>query len=177
MQSAQSSAIDAGRIIKVNHAGEHGAVNIYAGQIAIAKLRARSLLPELAEFKAHEERHRAIFAKELTRRGLPRCRSYWLCGLGGYALGFLTGLMGARFIATATVAVERVVLRHLQAQLGGIGLSDPDATAAISAILREEQYHHDQSAARIRDAGVIDRVAGSVISAATESVIWIGMRI
>jgi ubiquinone biosynthesis monooxygenase Coq7 len=177
MDSARVPAIDAGRIMKVNHAGEHGAVSIYAGQIAMARLRAPFLLPELAEFKAHEQRHRAIFAKELDRRGLPRCRSYWLCGLGGYVLGFLTGLMGARSIATATVAVERVVLRHLQEQLREIGVTDPDATTAISAILSEEQYHHDQSAARMRHAGVIDRMIGSVISAATEAVIWIGMRI
>lgn len=177
MDSGQVAVADAGRIIKVNHAGEHGAVNIYAGQIAMARLRARFLLPELSEFKSHEERHRSIFARELKRRGLPRCRSYWLCGLGGYVLGCLTGAMGVRCIATATVAVERVVLRHLQQQLLAIGTTDPAATAAISAILTEEQQHHDQSAARIHHAGMMDRVTGSVISAATEAVIWIGMRI
>ena len=177
MNSTRASAVDAGRIIKVNHAGEHGAVNIYAGQIAVARLRARFLLPELAEFKAHEERHRSIFSTELRRRGLPRCRSYWLCGVGGYALGFVTGLMGARSIAVATVAVERVVLRHLQQQLLQIGCADPDATAAISSILAEEQQHHDQSVACLRRAGVIDRIIDSLISAATEAVIWIGMRI
>ncbi|MCS0592646.1 demethoxyubiquinone hydroxylase family protein [Massilia norwichensis] len=177
MDSARGSTIDAGRIIKVNHAGEHGATNIYAGQIAMARLRAPSLLPELAEFKAHEERHRAIFAKELKRRGLPRCRSYWLCALGGYVLGLLTGLMGAQSIASATVAVERVVLRHLRQQLLEIGNADPDATVAISAILSEEQQHHDQSAKHIRHTGVIDRLIGSGISAATEAVIWLGMRL
>jgi ubiquinone biosynthesis monooxygenase Coq7 len=177
MNGVRATAVDAGRIMKVNHAGEHGAVNIYAGQIAAARLRASILLPELAEFKAHEERHRSIFARELKRRGLPRCRSYWLCGAGGYVLGFLTGLMGVRSIATATVAVERVVLRHLRQQLVDIGATDPDATAAISAILSEEQQHHDQAAVHIRRVGVIDRMIGSVISAATESVIWIGMRI
>jgi ubiquinone biosynthesis monooxygenase Coq7 len=43
--------------------------------------------------------------------------------------------------------------------------------------LSEEQHHHDQAAIHIRRVGVIDRMIGSVISAATESVIWIGMRI
>ncbi|MCS0585189.1 demethoxyubiquinone hydroxylase family protein [Massilia pinisoli] len=176
MSGVPSSVVEAGRIIKVNHAGEHGAVKIYAGQIATARLRARGLLPQLAEFKAHEERHRSIFDKELTRRGLPRCRSYWLCGAGGYVLGFVTGLMGARSIAAATVAVERVVLRHLRQQLLQIGFADPEATAAISSIVGEEQLHHDQSANDLRHAGMIDRVIGSVISAATESVIWIGTR-
>jgi ubiquinone biosynthesis monooxygenase Coq7 len=177
MSNARASAVDAGRIIKVNHAGEHGAVNIYAGQIAAARLRARVLLSELAEFKTHEERHRSIFAKELKRRGLPRCRSYWLCGVGGYVLGFSTGLMGVQFIAITTMAVERVVLRHLRQQLVNIGTTDPDAIAAISAILSDEQRHHDRSTRHIRHAGVVHRMIGSVISAVTEAVIWVGMRI
>jgi ubiquinone biosynthesis monooxygenase Coq7 len=177
MNSAWIAIVDAARIIKVNHAGEHGEVNIYAGQIAITQLRACFLLPELAEFKADEERHRSIFAKELNRRGLQRCRSYCLCGLGGYVLGLVTGLIGVRTIATATVAVERVVLRQLQQQLSDIGCADADATAAISSILSEEQRHHDQSASRLHHTGFIDRVMGAAISAATEAVIWIGMRI
>jgi ubiquinone biosynthesis monooxygenase Coq7 len=177
MNSPGMLAAKAGRIMKVNHAGEHGAVNIYAGQIAAAKLRARALLPDLTDFKAHEERHRNIFGKELQRRGLPRCRSYWLCGVGGYVLGLFTGLMGVQAITTATVAVERVVLRHLQQQLLNIGESDPDAVTAISAILIEEQLHHDQFAAYICRESFLYRMLGSAISAATESVIWIGMRI
>ena len=163
--------------MKVNHAGEHGAVNIYAGQIAVAKLTARALLPDLTDFKAHEERHRNIFSKELKRRGLRRCRSYWLCGIGGYMLGFITGLMGVQAITTTTVAVERIVLRHLQQQLLEITESDSEAITAISAILSEEQFHHDQFAAFISRPSLLYRMLGSTISAATESVIWIGMRI
>lgn len=177
MSRSCTPAANAGRILKVNHAGEHGAVNIYAGQIATAKLRARDLLPDLADFKAHEERHRNIFGKELIRRDLSRCRSYSLCGAGGYALGFITGLMGVQAIATATVAVERVVLRHLQRQLLDIGESDPDAITAISAILSDEQLHHDQFSAYIHEATFLYRMLGSAISATTEMVIWIGMRI
>ena len=48
----------AGRVMKVNHAGEHGAVSIYTGQIFMARLTAKSLLPELLAFKADEEKHR-----------------------------------------------------------------------------------------------------------------------
>ncbi|QNA91153.1 demethoxyubiquinone hydroxylase family protein [Massilia sp. Dwa41.01b] len=163
--------------MKVNHAGEHGAVNIYAGQLAAAGWRARILVSELAEFKSHEERHRALFASELARRDLPRCRSYWLCGVGGYLLGFVTGLLGVRSIAIATVAVARVVLRHLEQQLLAIGTTDPHASAAISAILQEEQLHHDHSAAHVSDSGLLHRMLGAVISGATKSVIWIGMRL
>lgn len=173
----QRYSVEAGRIMKVNHAGEHGAVNIYAGQIAVARLRARALVPELAEFKAHEERHRAIFGREIHRRGLARCRSFWLCAVGGYALGVISGLLGIQAIATTTVAVERVVLRHLKQQLTDLDDKDPDAVAAISAILKDEQQHHDQSAAHIHHIGMLNRGLGSVVSASTELVIWIGMRI
>jgi ubiquinone biosynthesis monooxygenase Coq7 len=71
------------RVMKVNHAGEYGAIHIYTGQMFMARNRARALLAQLHEFKTHEERHRAIFATELQRRGVRRCRSYWLSGVGG----------------------------------------------------------------------------------------------
>lgn len=106
------------RIIKVNHAGEHGAICIYSGQIHIARLTARSMVSELTEFRSHERRHRAIFGAELQRRGRSRCRSYWFCGVGGYVLGLITGVLGPSAIAATTVAVESVVLRHLEQKTG-----------------------------------------------------------
>lgn len=101
------------RILMVNHAGEHGAICIYTGQIIAAWITARDMVNELEEFKAHEKRHRAVFWAELQRRGQRRCRSYWLCALGGFVLGLSTGFLGRKAIAATTVAVERVVLRHL----------------------------------------------------------------
>lgn len=109
IHSAQLS----GRIMKVNHAGEHSAISIYTGQIFMARLTARSLVPELIGFRADEEKHRAIFHLELQRRGLKRCNSYWLCAARGYALGAPTGLLGARAISLTTVAVERTMPMRL----------------------------------------------------------------
>ena len=82
------------RILKVDHAGEHGAINIYSGQIFVSSLLWPRLVPELTEFKSHEEGHRKRFGLELERRGRGRCRSFHLCGLGGLILGVLTGLLG-----------------------------------------------------------------------------------
>ncbi|MDR7376064.1 ubiquinone biosynthesis monooxygenase Coq7 [Rhodoferax ferrireducens] len=165
------------RMLRVNHAGEHGAVNIYAGQILAARLTASSLVPELAEFKAHEEKHRALFWAELQLRGVRRCRSYWLCGTGGFLLGLLTGVLGRHFIASTTVAVERVVLKHLRAQLQELSGHDDRAVSVISAIVEEEQHHHDQSASHLSKVQVMPALVGHVVSASTESVIWLGMRI
>lgn len=76
----------ADRYLKVNHAGEHGAICIYTAQIHVARLTAPSMVSELVEFRSHELRHRSIFLAELRRRNRPRCRSYWLCGAGGCPL-------------------------------------------------------------------------------------------
>ena len=105
------------RILKVNHAGEHGATNIYRGQRVACRWRNVALRCELEKFQKHEERHRAVFAEALRRRGLRRCRSYHLCGVAGFVLGLVTGLCGRASIAATTVAVERVVLRHLDARI------------------------------------------------------------
>lgn len=165
------------RIIKVNHAGENGAIHIYSGQIVIARFTAPHMLAELEEFRTHECKHRAIFAAELQRRGRPRCRSYLLCGLGGYMLGLVTGLFGASAIAATTVAVERVVLRHLEHQLVVLRAIDQPAVSAISAIVSEEMQHHDQSAVHELAGGFWLRMLKPVVSASTEAVIWLGMRL
>lgn len=165
-----------GRFIKVDHAGEHGAVCIYTGQILMARLTAPALVSELTEFREHELRHREIFRLELARRGRPRCRSYWLCGLGGFILGLITGLFGSGAIAATTVAVESVVLRHLEHQMLVLK-ADPGAVAAIAAIVADERAHHDRSLVHARASKFWSTVLTPVVSAATEAVIWTGMRL
>jgi len=163
------------RIMKVAHAGEHGAVQIYRGQLLGAALTARDWRPLLGEFAAHERTHRAIFAAELQRRGRPRCSSYWLCGLGGWVLGAVTGLLGRRAIAATTVAVERTVLAHLAEYRAMLAGRDEAGHAAISAILADEQAHHDALA---KDAnGIAARWVDAAVSASTHAVIRIGMRL
>lgn len=165
------------RIIKVNHAGEHGAIGIYTGQIFIARLTAPKMVGELADFRSHERRHRAIFAAELARRGRARCRSYWLCGAGGFVLGAATGLFGRSAIAATTVAVESVVLRHLDHQLDLLRDRDPHAVSAISSIVAEEQHHHDHSLSHVQVGTFWPAILSPLVSASTEAVIWLGMRL
>lgn len=162
------------RILKVDHVGEHGAVMIYRGQQFVARVTARASLGELAEIRAHEERHRAIFAETLARRGVRRCGSYWLCGLGGLLLGLITGLLGERVIAATTVAVERVVLRHLDEQLTVL-CADRTAMAAIASIIDDERAHHDLSLRRVGRDTFLVRAITRLVEASTERVIRVGM--
>ncbi|WP_395400510.1 demethoxyubiquinone hydroxylase family protein [Pseudoduganella sp. UC29_106] len=167
----------ASRVLKVNHAGENGAVNIYAAQIILARITAPKIVGELSEFKSHEERHRAVFWAELQRRNRPRCRSYWLCGIGGFILGLVTGAFGRGAITATTVAVERVVLRHLEQQLNLLDGCDETAVRAIESIVAEERQHYDRSASDIDGGNFWSRVLSPIVSASTEAVIWIGMRV
>lgn len=108
---------------------------------------------------------------------MRRCRSYWLCGIGGWVLGFVTGLLGRHAIAATTVAVERVVLRHLEAQLRELAGKDEAAVAAIAQIVDEERQHHDRSASHLEPGRFWSRLLSPIVAASTESVIWLGMRL
>jgi ubiquinone biosynthesis monooxygenase Coq7 len=163
------------RVLKVNHAGEHGAVNIYAGQIFLARITAPSIVAELIEFKSHEERHRAIFWSELQRRNRTRCWSYWLCAIGGLTLGLVTGAFGRGAIAATTIAVEGVVLRHLDQQLKLLDGKDEAAVKAIESIVTEERQHHDRSASHVGGDKFWSKVLSPLVATTTEIVIWIGM--
>ncbi len=63
------------RVIKVDHAGEHGAISIYTTQLWMARRRTPELVAELEEFLNHERRHRALFGAALLTRKRPRRRS------------------------------------------------------------------------------------------------------
>lgn len=158
----------AGRVMKVNHAGEQGTISIYSGQILMARCTAKALVAELKIFKRHEEGHRTIFQRELGRRGLKRCKSYWLCAMGGYALGIGTGLLGSRAISLTTVAVERVVLRHLRHQITLLA-HDADAVAKVAAAVTGEFFRACPASLparapdEYRDAAVAQFEPGSTI--------------
>lgn len=165
------------RIMKVNHAGEQGAIAVYLTQRWIARWPAPEMVAELDEFLSHERRHRALFAAELKARDRPRCRSFHLCTASGIVAGLLTGLIGRRAIAATTVAIERVVLHHLTLQLAALDGKDASAAATIRTIIDDEQEHHDRSAARLGRATMLESLIDRSIASSTRAIIWLGMRL
>ena len=166
----------ADRLLRLDHAGENGAVSIYAGQMAVARWTAPAMLDDLARFQADERRHRALFAAELQRRGLTRCKSFTICAVGGYMLGLVTGLLGRPAIAATTVAVEKVVLRHLERQITVLSTSDAAAARTVSDIVAEETAHRDGFDAQ-RGSSLLLRPIQAIVSASAELAIWLGMRL
>ena len=167
----------AGRILKVNHAGEFGAVNIYRAQILVGSIFRTQYVDTLKDFLAHEKAHLEIFRAEIERRGVRRCRSYYLCGLGGFSLGIMSGLLGRNSVLACTAAIETVVLRHLEEQISALRqIGDIEAAKAVESIVQDEMEHH-QEGLRASTKCVFYKPFVKIIEFCTESVIWMGMRL
>lgn len=164
------------KILKVNHAGEFGAINIYKSQILVSKFFRRDYVPLLEGFLKDEERHLSVFWKEIQRREGIKCKSYWLCGLGGYFMGFVSALLGKPGIMACTWAVESVVTEHLRNQLEYLQeKDDAEAYNAVRSILDDEEHHRDTG---LNEGGknILYAPFRFLIRIFTEGVIRFGMR-
>ena len=132
------------KILKVDHAGEFGAINIYRSQLLVSRFFKRDYAPVLEQFLEDEKRHMDIFWQEIKRRNGIKCKSFWLCGAGGYFMGFISALLGKKGVMACTWAVESVVTEHLEKQLIYLDkIGDKEAYNAVKAILADEEHHRD----------------------------------
>ena len=170
------ASTQAEKMIKVDHTGENGAVNIYRAQYVAATLRCPGLKPQLKDFQHHEEEHREIFRLYLNKVGIRRCVSYHFAGIGGFALGLVTGLIGPTAIAATTYAVENVVLKHLEEQLPFLETDSHDAFLAVKAIYDDEKEHHDHAKSQLGKNSILTKAIIGIVRLSTELVIRFGMR-
>jgi hypothetical protein len=101
------------QLLRVNHAGERGAISIYKGQILISQLLHPEVVPSLGQMLSHEQKHFHTFDEILRARGLRHCHALVLWALGGWALGILTAILGQRAIWTCTAAIESTSMHIL----------------------------------------------------------------
>jgi 3-demethoxyubiquinol 3-hydroxylase len=160
------------RILRVNYAGECGAIRIYGAQIFVARRLHPSVVPFLVETIAHERRHAATFRELMWPRGTRPCRAMPVWGAGGTLLGLFTGLLGINAIMICTEAVERTVHTHLNKQLAFLGERDTVLSDAIRAIRDEEVGHHDRAHDGRTSFGFFARVLDTLVAGATSLLIW-----
>ena len=136
-------------MLRVDHAGELGAVAIYQGQRAVfAALDTPPLLAgALEEMAAHEAVHLAAFDRLLTARGVRPTLLTPLWRLAGFVLGAGTALMGEKAAHACTEAVESVIEQHYAAQIVEIGEREPELAKELSAFRTDELTHRDQAIA------------------------------
>jgi ubiquinone biosynthesis monooxygenase Coq7 len=166
-------ALTVARILRVNHAGEYGAIRIYSAQIAVATRLYPDVAPALQEMLGHEKTHcRAFLAAMPSRRSRP-CRVMSLWSWGGWLLGFLTALMGRQGIWACTAAVEAAVHRHLDDQLHFLASRDNELHALILSIREEELAHLHLAEAQLSTSTASHTILRRAISDATDLLIWL----
>ena len=166
-------ALTIARIVKVNHAGEYGAIRIYSAQIAVARRLWPDVVPELSDMLGHERRHCAAFRAAMPDREARPCRVMPLWSWGGWLLGFLTALTGRQGIWICTAAVEAAVHRHLDDQLHFLKGRDRELFGIIEDIREEELSHLHHAESRIAGPRAEQRPMGRLIWIATDVVIWL----
>jgi len=166
-------ALTVARILRVNHAGEHGAIRIYRAQIRVSRRLFPEIVPVLEEMLGHEVRHRTVFREAMPARGSRPCRATGLWSLGGSLLGLTTALMGRQTIWTCTAAVEEAVHRHLDDQLAFLLGRDSALHALILDIREEELSHLRHAEAQLTAPGPPRRALRATIGLLTDLVIWL----
>jgi len=132
---------DIARFLRVDHAGERAAQQIYRGQLAV--LRDHSSGPEIQHMMEQEVEHLETFEDLLNERGVRPSMLDPLWGVAGYALGFVTAKMGPKAAMACTIAVEEVIGEHYAKQAEQLGKDESALHETISRFRDEELEHRD----------------------------------
>jgi len=128
-----------GEILRVDHAGELGAVRIYQGQLAVL---GNSPAAEIVRGMARQEdRHKALLDDLLNARGVRPSLLDPLWSAAGFALGAASALLGVEAAMACTVAVEEVIGAHYGRQAAELGTREPALASKLDQLKREELEH------------------------------------
>ena len=130
-------------MIRVDHAGEFGAVRIYAGQMAVFGTRNSKAADAIKHMAAQEDVHLKRFENLLSERRVRPTALEPIWRVAGFALGAATAMLGERAAMACTEAVETVIDQHYGAQLERLGDSEPELRQTITQFRAEEMAHHD----------------------------------
>jgi 3-demethoxyubiquinol 3-hydroxylase len=128
------------RMLRVNHAGEFGAVRIYDGQLAVLGPGSRAAA-EIRRMAAVEQRHLAAFEGLLRQQRVRPTLLHPLWSAIGYALGAGTALLGNRAAMACTAAVEEVIDEHYRAQAEYLAAESPSLAETVCAFRADEIAH------------------------------------
>ena len=131
--------------IRVDHAGERGAIKIYEGQLlALNTFNKDDKLKKLIEdMKVHEEEHSEYFENEIKKRNIKPTRFLKIWDLLGVGLGFGSTILGKKAAMLCTASVEEVIDKHYQDQIDQIGDDEIDLKNKIIKFREDELHHKD----------------------------------
>ncbi|MBO6766064.1 demethoxyubiquinone hydroxylase family protein [Maricaulis sp.] len=132
------------QMVRVDHAGEYGAVAIYQGQRAVfgqLPHKAR-IAAQLEEMEADEQHHLDTFDRLIFEHDARPTALAPVWDVAGHALGAVTALMGEKAAHACTEAVETVIERHYAGQVAELKAMGEDELAELFEKFRLEEIEH-----------------------------------
>ena len=131
--------------IRVDHAGERGAVKIYEGQLLALNtlVKDENLKKIIEEMKIHEKEHCEFFEKEIMKRDIKPTKFLPLWDLLGVGLGFGSTILGKKAAMLCTASVEEVIDEHYQNQINQLGSEEKNLKKKITKFREDELHHKD----------------------------------
>jgi len=131
--------------IRVDHAGERGAVKIYEGQLLALNtiVKDEELKKKIEEMKIHETEHCQFFEAEIKKRNIKPTKFLPLWDLLGVGLGFGSTLLGKKATMLCTASVEEVIDKHYLDQINQLGPEEKELKKKITKFRDDELHHKD----------------------------------
>ena len=151
-------------IIRVDHAGERGALKIYEGQLlALSTFKNNEKLKKIIEgMKEQENKHFEFFDKEIQKRKIKPTVFLPLWDLLGVALGFGTTMIDEKAAMLCTASVEEVIEDHYKNQLEKLEDDEKELKKNISKFRDEEIDHkntaYNKGAIKLGPYSILDKI-------------------
>ena len=132
-------AVDA--MIRVDHAGEYGAMRIYEGQLSVlTPSPSRDAVIEMAN---QERRHLETLENLIKDRGVRPSIFLPIWRVTGFLLGVVTARIGPRAAMACTASVENVIDNHYKDQADRLGSDEANFKMIVEEFRTDEQVHRD----------------------------------
>ena len=141
----KTNKIKVEEFIRVDHAGERGAIKIYEGQLLALNTFVKNdkLKKTIEEMKEHEKEHCDYFENEIKVRNIKPTKLLPLWDLLGVGLGFGSTILGKKAAMLCTASVEEVIDKHYLNQINQLDSSEKELKKKIIKFRNDELKHRD----------------------------------
>ncbi len=141
----KTNKIKVEEFIRVDHAGERGAIKIYEGQLLALNtfVKDENLKKTIEKMKNHEKEHLDFFNKEIKKRNIKPTKLLPLWDLLGVGLGFGSAIIGKKATMLCTASVEEVIDEHYQNQINELDSDEKVLKEKIKKFRDDELHHKD----------------------------------
>jgi len=131
--------------LRVDHAGERGAIKIYEGQLLALNTIVKNddLKKTIEVMKQHEKEHCDYFENEIKKRNINPTKFLPLWDLLGVGLGFGSTLLGKKAAMLCTASVEEIIDKHYQDQIDQLLPNENILKEKIKKFRSDELHHKD----------------------------------